>query len=57
LLKKYWSVDKDGYTSLPQGPGLGVEIDEAKLEELAKKPHKVEWPDRGRLKDGSISDY
>ncbi len=57
LVKKSWSVDKDGYASLPQGPGLGVEIDEAKLEELAKKPHKPEWPLRGRLKDGSIADY
>ncbi|MBM3980687.1 MAG: mandelate racemase/muconate lactonizing enzyme family protein [Planctomycetes bacterium] len=57
LLKKNWTVDKDGYASLPQGPGLGVEVDEAKLEELAKKPHKPEWPDRGRLKDGSIADY
>lgn len=57
LMKKNWSVDADGYASLPQGPGLGVEIDEAKLEELAKKPHKAEWPTRGRLKDGSIADY
>ena len=57
LIKKSWSVDKEGYASLPQGPGLGVEIDEAKLEELSKKPHKAEWPTRGRLKDGSISDY
>lgn len=57
LMKKSWSVDKDGYASLPQGPGLGVEIDEAKLEEIAKKPHKPEWPTRGRLKDGSIADY
>ena len=57
LLKRNWTVDKDGYASLPQGPGLGAEIDEKKLEDLAKKPHKAEWPDRGRLKDGSISDY
>jgi galactonate dehydratase len=57
LLKKSWSVDADGYASLPQGPGLGVEVDEAKLEELSKKPHKAEWPTRGRLKDGSIADY
>ncbi len=57
LVKKSWTVDADGYASLPQGPGLGVEIDEAKLEELSKLPHKAEWPTRGRLKDGSISDY
>lgn len=57
LLRKNWSVDKEGYASLPQGPGLGVEVDEAKLAELAKIPHKAEWPTRGRLPDGSISDY
>lgn len=57
LLRKKWTVDKDGYASLPEGPGLGVEVDEAKLAELAKKPHKAEWPTRGRLPDGSISDY
>ncbi|MGE0608396.1 MAG: mandelate racemase/muconate lactonizing enzyme family protein [Pirellulales bacterium] len=58
LLRKSWSVNEEGYASLPQGVGLGVEIDEAKLEELSKlPPAKWEWPTRGRLADGSISDY
>lgn len=57
LVRKNWEIDKDGYASLPQGPGLGCEIDEAKLAELAKVPAKAEWPTRGRLPDGSISDY
>ncbi len=57
LVKKNWSIDKDGYASLPQGPGLGCEIDEAVLAELAKKPSPPEWPTRGRLPDGSIADY
>lgn len=57
LVKKNWEVAADGYASLPEGPGLGCEIDEARLEELAKLPHKAEWPTRGRLPDGSISDY
>jgi hypothetical protein len=39
------------------GPGLGCEVDEALLEQLSKEPHKAEWPTRGRLPDGSISDY
>src|SRR4051794_17933615 len=30
-LRKSWDVDKDGYASLPQGPGLSVEVDEARL--------------------------
>ena len=29
VARKNWEVDKDGYASLPQGPGLGVEVDEA----------------------------
>jgi galactonate dehydratase len=58
LIRKQWSVDKDGYASLPQGVGLGVEVDEAKLQDLAKNPkHPWAWPTRGRLKDGSVSDY
>ncbi len=58
LIKKSWSVDADGYASLPQGAGLGVEVDEAVLADLASKPQpKWEWPTRGVLEDGSISDY
>jgi galactonate dehydratase len=55
IVKKSWTVE-DGHASLPEGPGLGVEIDEKALSEYKpKNPWK--WPDRGRLKDGSISDY
>ena len=57
LVRKNWAIDKDGYASLPIGPGLGCEIDESKLDELAKNPSPAEWPTRGRLPDGSISDY
>jgi len=49
--------DKEGYASLPQGPGLGVEIDEMVLADLARKPHPPEWPTRGRHRDGAIADY
>lgn len=57
LVRKSWSVDKDGYASLPEGPGLGCEIDEKVLAELAKNPVGPEWPTRGRLPDGSVADY
>jgi galactonate dehydratase len=57
LVKKSWSIDGDGYASLPEGVGIGCEIDEALLIELAKKPAPPEWPTRGRQPDGSISDY
>ena len=56
LLRKNWSVDAAGYASLPQGPGLGVEVDEKRLEEEAKKPQTYKWPG-ATLKDGSVSDY
>ncbi|MBC8349925.1 MAG: mandelate racemase/muconate lactonizing enzyme family protein, partial [Verrucomicrobia bacterium] len=40
LVKKNWSIDKDGYASLPEGTGLCCEIDEKKLAEIAKTPSK-----------------
>ncbi len=54
-----WTIDKQGYASLPQGPGLGVEIDEKKVMELHKKmPAKPGgWPSPRHEKDGSIADY
>jgi galactonate dehydratase len=51
-----WQVDKDGYAALPPGPGLGVEIDEKRLDEEAAKPQTYKWPSR-TLPDGSIADY
>ena len=51
-----WKVDAEGYVGLPQGPGLGVEIDEQKLIEASKKPQTYKWSGR-TLKDGSIADY
>jgi galactonate dehydratase len=57
LVTKNWSIDKDGYASLPEGVGLCCDINEARLAELAQMPSKPEWPTRGRLPDGSIADY
>ena len=56
ITRMEWALDKDGYIGLPPGPGLGVEVDEKKLEEEAKKPQTYKWPGR-TLKDGSVSDY
>jgi hypothetical protein len=41
---------------LPPGPGLGVEVDEKKLIEEAKKPQTYRWPG-AKLRDGSVADY
>jgi galactonate dehydratase len=51
-----FEYDKDGYIGLPPGPGLGVEVDEAKLIEESKKSQAYQWPG-AKLKDGSIADY
>ena len=48
--------DADGYIGLPEGVGLGVDVDEKALEEAAKKPQTYKWPG-AKLKDGSVSDY
>jgi galactonate dehydratase len=56
ITRMEWKLDQDGYIGLPPGPGLGVEVDEKKLEEEAKKPQTYKWPG-ATLKDGSISDY
>jgi galactonate dehydratase len=56
MVKMSYAVDKDGYATLPPGPGLGVEIDEKALAQAAKKPQTYKWPG-AKLKDGSIADY
>ena len=57
VARKTWEMDDEGYVSLPEGPGLGVEIDEALVIEIGKEPSKpFTWPN-SRLKDGSVADY
>lgn len=56
MVRMAYQVDKEGYVTLPPGPGLGVEIDEKAVEEAAKKPQTYRWPG-AKLKDGSIADY
>jgi galactonate dehydratase len=51
-----YAIDKDGYVALPPGPGLGVEIDEKRLEEESRKPQSYRW-NSAHLRDGSIVDY
>ena len=51
-----WKVDGEGYVALPEGPGLGVTVDEKLMDRLAKPPPKYRWPS-ARLRDGSVADY
>ncbi len=55
LAHRSWTLDDDGYVSLPEGPGLGVEIDEVRLAELSKE-RKFTWPSHS-YPDGSVADY
>jgi galactonate dehydratase len=49
--------DKTGYATLPEGPGLGIDIDVDKLAKIAADPkYKWQWP-RVTLTDGSVADY
>jgi galactonate dehydratase len=57
VARRSWEQDKDGYASLPQGPGLGVEMDEGKMAEVAADPNrKFKWP-LPKAPDGSVIDY
>jgi galactonate dehydratase len=58
LVRKAWTVDGEGNASLPEGPGLGLEIDEARLAELAADPKMKEWKWPGsKAPDGAVWDY
>jgi galactonate dehydratase len=57
VVKKSFEVDKNGYASLPQGPGLGVEIDETMFDQVNADPKRVfKWP-TPTLPDGAVRDY
>jgi galactonate dehydratase len=56
VARKNWDVDKDGYASLPQGPGLGVEIDETLFAKVNADPRRTfKWP-HPTYDDGSVRD-
>jgi galactonate dehydratase len=47
---------EEGYVKIPQGPGLGIEVDEEFIKEQAKKGHNWKNP-VWRHKDGSIAEW
>jgi galactonate dehydratase len=46
----------DGFVAVPEGPGLGVELDEDKVREAAKTPHGWRTP-IWRRPDGSFAEW
>jgi galactonate dehydratase len=52
-----WTIDAEGYASLPQENGLGVDVDEAAFDKInAEAKGKFKWPTPS-MPDGSITDY
>lgn len=57
VARKSFTLDKDGNAGLPQGPGLGVEIDEAMIQKVNADPkRRFRWP-TPRYADGAVRDY
>ena len=46
----------DGYLKIPTRPGLGLEIDEARVRKASRTPHRWRNP-LWRLEDGSLSEW
>jgi galactonate dehydratase len=59
IAHKTWTLDDEGYASLPEGPGVGVEVDEAMLAKRAADPRSKGGRRPGPLdkRDGSVVDY
>ena len=47
---------QNGYAPIPKGPGLGIDIDEEKVREMAKKGHRWRNP-VWRNKDGTVAEW
>jgi galactonate dehydratase len=57
VARKSFELDGDGFASLPQGPGLGVEIDETAFARVNAEPNRrYRWP-HPTYADGSVRDY
>jgi galactonate dehydratase len=58
IVRHQWTKSDDGHVSLPEGRGLGVDIDEATLAQAAADPsYEYQWRGPHYLPDGSVADY
>ncbi|NQT20418.1 MAG: mandelate racemase/muconate lactonizing enzyme family protein [Planctomycetes bacterium] len=58
IARKNWTIDKNGYASLPEGVGLCVDVDEkALVATAAEVPKGARGWSSPRLEDGSVADY
>ena len=57
FLKPSWTK-KDGYVTMGDAPGLGIEVVEAEMRRIASDPnYKYRWRGPRFLDDGSVTDY
>ncbi|MBI4600613.1 MAG: hypothetical protein HY721_01500 [Planctomycetes bacterium] len=57
VARKSWETDAAGDALLPQGPGLGVEVDESAFEKVNADPgRRFRWP-TPTAPDGAVRDY
>lgn len=57
VARKSWTTDANGDALLPEGPGLGVEVDESMFDQVNADPNrKFRWP-QPTYEDGSVRDY
>ena len=57
VANKTFQVLADGHVSAPEGPGLGVDVDESQFEKVNADPKRqFKWP-KPTLPDGSVRDY
>jgi galactonate dehydratase len=57
VLVPSFNPDAEGFATLPTGPGLGVEVHEDRLAEVAADPKRqFRWP-TPKAKDGAVIDY
>jgi galactonate dehydratase len=57
VARRSWTIDAEGYASLPQGNGLGVEVDETQFEAINNDPRRrYHWP-TPTYADGAVRDY
>ncbi len=58
VVRPRWKKGEDGHVSLPEGPGLGVDVDEEAMGRAAADPeYRYQWRGPKYYEDGSVADY
>lgn len=58
VIRTSWTKSADGYVSLSDSSGLGLDVDEDEMHKLATDPnYKYSWRGPHLNPDGSVADY